>query len=146
MPVDSAHTNVNDRFTYIDENSLINLNVNVINMGGDAGRAVASGLWPAFTLDAVFDDGLGGQTLYFRSLATGQDSECIMAFVDGATFALKSTFAMFGSNSYPYSYAACHFSPTGGGGYIGVNAGAETAQLGPIMCKHTLPLRGPFQA
>src|SRR5260370_17761751 len=104
MPVDSAHTNVNDRFTYIDENSLINLNVNVINMGGDAGRAVASGLWPAFTLDAVFDDGLGGQTLYFRSLATVQDSECIMAFVAGATFTLKSTLPIFVIMNIPYPY------------------------------------------
>jgi hypothetical protein len=146
MPPDPAHTNVNDRFTYVDKTSVINLNANVIAAGGAVGAAVASGLWPAFTLDAVLDDGLGGQALVFRSFGGGGDSECMMAFVDAGTFALKSTAAMFGAGDNPYPYAACHFSPEGGGGYLSVNSEAESGQLGPLSFNNTVLLSGPFKS
>lgn len=133
---------VNDNFTYTDLGAPASgIQAQVIAAGGPAATALASGLWPALTLDDAGDDGFGNGIVQYRSTSIGQDSECILAWAD-ASNTLIATLPMWGN--YPISYAACHFGGEVAAGYSAFSAEAENSQLSPIFFDNTKLLGGPF--
>ena len=111
MPPDPLRTGTNDRFTYTDFTAgTTPIATQIANQGGPVATAIATGLWPPFLFDSVIDNGSGGSTIQYRSFQQ-QDSQCMLAWADGATNTLLSSQPLFGG--YPISYSACHFLKIG---------------------------------
>ena len=131
-----------DNFTYTDLGTTISgIGAQVIAAGGAAGTALASGLWPPLSLDDVGEDGSGNGVVQYRSTASGQDSECLLAWAD-ANNNLISAITLWGN--YPVAYAACHFAGEVSAGYSLFSDGAEQSQLSPIKFSQSALLGGPF--
>jgi len=144
MPVDTHPVPdiVDTRMSYTDLGVSQADNAQVIALGGPAGAAAATGLWPPLSFETVLDDNNGNAILQFNSFLTG-DGLCMKAWAtwDGTVI---STMPAYGG--YPLGYTACHAAPANGGGYVFVGTRGADNSLAPYKYSTANPLGGPFTA
>lgn len=143
MPVDvHPATNVVDTKMVYTDLGPAQANVSqIIALGGPAGAAMNTGLWPSLGFETVMEDHDGLPLFQYNTGVGGGDGMCLKAW-SNVSGTIISTMAPYGS--YPISYVACHAAPSNGGGYVFVGTQAANHQLSPAIFSSATTLGGPF--
>ena len=121
-----------DKFSYTDVTATAPPVADQVKAaGGAAAQALATGVWPPFTAEAVI-----GGNIQYRSTAAGQDSMCMLAWTDANNNLIRTATAF---DQYPLRWGGCHFAPTGVGQFSDVTAGNTPYKFAPAAL-----LGGPF--